>query len=239
MNLSAALSPVLGNYEVALRNEICRVLGSSFDSADWLTNPPQPFQWRGEERDSIRRGTSHAQKALYAKKSQAEKRALDSLAFPTGVPKGTPHELRSKARQNAIQVDMGQLTAQLTLFFWKRLFSADYETTLWKRALRRLFPEKSLTRAAVAAHLETLYQARNRVAQHEPILGSGTRLTLQEVLVSVDFIANEFGNPTASGQTIIARMTLGARQHLQTEANALQAFVAQFAVPIHLEGDGL
>ena len=227
LSVAGALTPVVGLLEIALRNAICRELREAFGVPDWLTNPPPPFAWKGDEIEKLKQGSAHARRAVYTKMTGAEKRALDALAFPSGPPRSISHEARSKARQKVIQASTGQLIAQLTLFFWKRLFSADYEDTLWKRRLRRLFPNKSLSRGIVASHLETLYQARNRVAHHEPILG----VRLVAVLEAVDFMAQEFGSKGPDGQTVVGKMISSYREALNVEADRVMRHVQKFALP--------
>jgi hypothetical protein len=174
----------------------------------------------------IKKAQNWARRAEYAKMGHAQKRALDVLAFPGGVPTAISHEMLSKARQKVVSITTGQLIAQLTLFFWKRLFSADYEATLWRRSLRKLFPNKSLSRAAVADHLETLYQTRNRIAHHEPVMGQ----RLAAVIAAADFIALNFGSKLANQDGILARMTASYRADLSTEAAALSGVIARLIV---------
>ena len=121
---------------------------------------------------------------------------------------------------------MGQLIAQLTLFFWKRLFSSDYEEALWRRSLKRLFPNKRMGRADVAAHLEVIYQARNRIAHHEPVYGD----RLKEVLRSVDFILRNFGTPHPSDDAILKKMCRESWDALEVAANDLEQAIARFNV---------
>ena len=227
MQLAAALMPVVGLLEVALRNAVCDRLRQTFGVPDWLTNPPPPFQWKGDEDQSLSLAKRHAQRAAYAKKSQADKKALDALAFPNGVPPDTSHERRSKARQKVIPITTGQLVAQLTLFFWKRLFSEDYAATLWDRGLKRLFPNKTLSRSQIARHLEALYQARNRMAHHEPIYGA--RLT--QTLAAVDFLAMNYGALEPTPAAILCKIIAPYRASLAHEAQALTTMLARFTVP--------
>lgn len=160
MVVAGTLTPVIGMIEVAIRNAVCEQLRATFGKPDWLRAPPPFFAWRDEERQGIARALGHAQRAAYARVSNKQKADLDKVAFPGGVPEGVSHEMRSKARQRAIQVGNGDHIAQLNLFFWNRLFSGDYEATLWKRTLRRLFPDKSVTRASVATAVEAIYVVR-------------------------------------------------------------------------------
>ncbi|WP_050783660.1 hypothetical protein [Methylobacterium nodulans] len=228
MALNGSLSPVLGVIEVALRNATCERLRATFGVPDWLTNPPPPFAWHGEERNAIRRATGQAQRAVYTKKSSADKKALDAIAFPGGVPAGLSHEARSKARQRAIQPTFGQVIAQLTLYFWKRLLSADYDATLWQRSLKRMFPDKSLSRGVVAAQLEVLYQARNRIAHHEPIYGA----RLAKILQAIEFVAQRFESNHPDPNGILAQMLASYMPGLQHDAQVLEALIARFRVPL-------
>lgn len=226
MAVAAALMPVTGLIEIALRNAICENLRVMFGVPDWLNNPPPPFVWRGEESSSLTRATRQGQRAEYAKKSNAEKKALDAIAYPNGVPAKVSHEHRAKRRQQAIQIHAGQQIAQLTIHFWKRLFSSDYEATLWDRSLKRLFPNKALNRADLATQLEAIYQARNRIAHHEPLYGP----RLQRALQAIDFVAVNFGEKQPNPDGIIAKMIADQRLALQHEADKLQTMLAAFSV---------
>lgn len=227
LRIAAALMPATAMVEIVLRNAICEALRESFGRPNWLVNPPAPFQWKGEESDTIRRCSGWARRAAYANLSQTQKKALDESAFPNGVPAGTSHERRSKDRQRQIQITSGQLVAQLTLMFWKRLFSSDYENHLWKRSLRGLFPNKLITRAQVAQHLEIIYQTRNRIAHHEPVIGE--RLT--RVADAIEFIALNFRSRAASEDAILARLTHSYRSELLEQMSALRRMLAPFILP--------
>lgn len=227
MSVAAALGPVLGLIEVVLRNAVCARLDEMFGSTDWLNNPPAPFAWRSDEVGSLRRATGQAQRAEYSKLTNVQKKALETLAYPAGVSAGATHEHRVKRRQRAITVDMGQHIAQLTFHFWKRLFSAEYEATLWDRSLKRLFPDKGLSRPEVATQLEAIYQARNRIAHHEPVYGP----RLRRALAAIDFVSERFLERRPNPESILCKMIGDRRQHLQREADALEALLARFPSP--------
>ena len=226
MRVGAALMPVTGMMEIMLRNAICERLSQTFAKPDWLAHPPSPFAWKSEQLAHLKQAGNWARRAAYSKLTQAEKRALDAKAFPTGIPAGISHEMHSKKRQKAVDITTGQLVAQLTLFFWKRLFSPDYDATLWQRSLRKLFPNKSLSRTQISAHLETLYQTRNRIAHHEPVMGS----RLVRVIDAADFLALNFQTKAATEDGILAKMTAPYRTSLATEAVALGALLSKFTV---------
>ena len=110
------------------------------------------------------------------------------------------------------------------MFFWKRLYSDDYEQALWRTALKRVFPDKSLKRATIAAQLERIYQTRNRIAHHEPVYGR--RLT--DTLVAIDFVVKNFGKPDADGVTPIGKLLENDLLKVKQEAADLEAKLTEF-----------
>ena len=202
LRTGSALMAVIGTLEIVLRNAVCNQLQATFVAPNWLTAPPPPFSWRSAETQLLSKARGQAQKAAYAKLSQHEKRALNSLAYPNGIPTAATHAQQSKARQRAIVITSGDLIAQLTIFFWKRLFSMEYETALWKPSLRKLFPNKGLDRARIAAPLEVIYVARNRLAHHEPIINGRLRRTIE----AVEFIAMNLFQRSPSQDAILMKM---------------------------------
>jgi len=227
IRLNAAIMPVVALIEIGLRNAISEQLRTKLRVPNWLTAPPPSrLAWHGKEKDNIKKAILHAQRAAYAKLTHAEKKALDAKAYPKGIPPGLPRSHRIKARQKQIAVGVGQTIAQLTLSFWKGLFSADYEAVLWKPVLRRLFPNKAIGRADVARHLEVIYEARNRIAHHEALLGG----RLESLLESIDYIAQNFGATLPSTDAVMYRMTAPFRALLETEAEATRALINRYAL---------
>lgn len=224
--VGAAMMPVMAILEICLRNAVSERLRTLFGTPDWLQAPPLPFAWRDEEKQSILRAKRHAQRALYTKKSQHEKRRLDRLAHPNGLPPGLSHEQRVRNRQHQIQITLGQLVAQLTLVFWKRLFSNDYQSALWDRSLKKIFPDKSIGRSKVAESLEVIYQARNRIAHHEPLYGD--RLT--SAIEAIDFIVGKFGPKTVTSKTLIELMIKPHRDSLDGHAAKLAQMISRYTI---------
>ncbi|MFJ3497817.1 hypothetical protein ACIPPJ_30090 [Streptomyces sp. NPDC086091] len=89
--------------------------------------------------------------------------------------------------------------------------NVDYDSTLWRKALHKAFPNRGGKRTTVfttASHVRSL---RNRTAHHEPLIdgvplpgqtdrrGNTRRLTLAEVLRLVEYI--DQGVATWLGQT--------------------------------------
>jgi hypothetical protein len=200
LRLGAALMNVTATIEIALRNAVCENLGQYFAVPNWLIQPPVHFQWRQEERAKITTALDSARRAKYSKLSQAEKAALDALAYPQGRPENTTHLNRAKARRRYIQVTDGKVIAELTLYFWKRLYGPGYEQALWRTTLKKTFPNKKLTRAEVADALEHIYQSRNRLAHHEPVLHKrfdDTMNAIQFVIINLGALAPDPNSPLA------------------------------------------
>ncbi|CAD0327056.1 hypothetical protein CFBP498_19570 [Xanthomonas hortorum pv. vitians] len=225
--VASALMPVACLVEIALRNAVSERLRTVFASPDWLTQPPAPFSWRSSEGEKIKEAKRQAQRAAYAKLTDSGRRALDAVAFVGGVPSGIKYENRIRKRQATLSISHGQLLAQLTMFFWKRIFSSDYENTLWKRGLKTLFPNKSINRGEVASHLEIIYQARNRIAHHEPIYGE----RLARLVESLDFIVTNLGNKDGDESSSLAKLTARHRDRLRQTAKESDDLFARFIVP--------
>ena len=209
MSLGIAIMAVTGLIEVGLRNAVCTELDLAFGSG-WLRRVPPALNWVHLEERAIRKAGRQAQRAVYSKMTGAEKVALDAIAYPTGVPAGTSHDQKLGQRQRAITVTDDQIIAQLTLHFWKRLFSNHYDNLLWKRALKRVFPNKSISRAEVAKHLEVIYSTRNRLAHHEPVYGS----RLDETICAIDFISQNIRSAKASDKNSFCKLILPQREML-------------------------
>lgn len=221
MQLGAALMSVLGAIEIATRNRVCRQLDLTFGTDDWLFNPPLHFKWKDREKNNIKDARRSAQRVEYSKLDNASKKALDDKAFPGGVPSQLNHFKTVGKRQEQLTVRNGQVVAQLTMYFWKRLFSEEYERALWKRSLKQVFPNKKLTRAQIAQNLEILYQARNRIAHHEPIYG--TRLVA--ILESIEFMTQNFAVRNPSADTPLAKFLAPHRTQLDKQVeNFLKAW---------------
>lgn len=62
----------------------------------------------------------------------------------------------------------GKLIAELKFGFWVGLFAAQYDATIWRRALYRCF-RAGPRRKHVHGRLNAIRRFRNRVAHHEPI----------------------------------------------------------------------
>lgn len=219
MSMGVAVMAVTGLIEVSLRNAACKQFDVMFGRSDWLRNPPPALHLQDLERSMIKRAQKQARRAAYSKLTGPQKSALDSLAFPGGKPAGLSHESVASQRQAMIIVADSQVIAQLTMHFWKRLFSDQYEAMLWKRGLRKIFPNKTLTRADVAAQLEVIYEMRNRLAHHEPVYGS----RLDAVLEAIQFVCTYLGNRDPNVVSPFAKLIMPQRDILSGQVAIMRS----------------
>jgi hypothetical protein len=202
LRLGASLMNITATVEIALRNAICENLNQHFGVPNWLLQPPVPFQWKEPERKKIVLALDSAKRAEYSKLTQAEKGALDALAYPRGRPSNIPHLKRAQDRRRRIVVTDGKVIAELTLYFWKRLYGPEYDQTLWRTSLKKTFPDKKLSRAIIATYLEQIYQSRNRLAHHETVLHR--RFT--DTMTAIDFIVQHLEANPPSISTPLANL---------------------------------
>lgn len=214
--LGAKLMSIIAAVEISLRNSVCENLNHHFAVDTWLLQPPVPFEWKRPEREKASLAQDSAQRAAYSKMSQAEKAALDTLAYPNGRPANTSHAKRAKDRRKRIPVSTGKVVAELTLYFWKRLYGPEYEQTLWRPTLKRTFPNKHIKRAEIATNLENIYQARNRLAHHEPVLHK----RFFDTIVSIKYIIERLEAKNPSQNTPLSKLL--AEDILDVEESARQ-----------------
>jgi hypothetical protein len=221
LRVGGSLMCVIAVVEIALRNTISDALTAYFGTGDWPRHPRAPFVWRDPEKTRIGQAIASAQRAAYAKLDTAAKHAIDARVFRNGVPAYLTREQHAKIRQHALSVPNSQVVAQLSLSFWKRLFSPEYESSLWRPVLKRIFPDKALRRADVAVQLEHVYQARNRIAHHEPVYG----YRLRDTLAAIDFIVTRLEQREPSLTTPLSQLLGGEWQALSTQADELRACI--------------
>lgn len=197
LQLGSSIMSMVALMELSLRNVTNQRLVVDFGDDEWLLPGHNAFPLGAQEQKTISSAVSNARKAAYSKLSYREKSGLDSSAFPQGIPARMSHKNVVKRRQALIPVTHGQVIAQTTIAFWKRLFSSDYEDTLWRPSLKKVFPNKKLKRSDISSHLEVIYAVRNRVAHHEPVYGP----RLVEVMRAIEFFRNSLGAKSADEET--------------------------------------
>ncbi|WP_414832857.1 hypothetical protein [Afifella sp. YEN Y35] len=224
LQLGSRMMHVTATIEIALRNTVADNLSRYFGVPNWLQQPPIAFRWKEPERKKIEGAVDSAKRAEYAKLSQAQKAQLDAIAYPRGRPPNTPHLRRAKERRRQITVTEGKVIAELTLYFWKRLYGPEYDHLLWRTTLKRTFPDKSLTRAAIAIQLEQLYQTRNRLAHHEPVLHQ----RFSDTMTAIDFIVQRLGTTSPSPETPLATLLADDIYEVRAQEEALSARLRAF-----------
>ena len=118
------------------------------------------------------------------------------------------------------------MIAELTLYFWKRLYGPEYEQTLWRTTLKRTFPDKKISRAVVAVQLEHLYQSRNRLAHHEPVL----HRRFVDTMAAIDFITQRLGVAAPRPHTPLANLLADDIADVRAKEGALRARLDSFRV---------
>jgi len=76
---------------------------------------------------------------------------------------------------------IGSLIAELKFSFWVGLLAKQYDSTLWRKALRAGFPNVQGRRDGVYNRLNAIRRFRNRVAHHEPIYDKCQQMHLEIV----------------------------------------------------------
>jgi len=109
--------------------------------------------------------------------------------------------------------------AELTLYFWKRLYGPEYDQTLWRTTLKRTFPDKTIKRAEIAAQLEHVYQTRNRLAHHEPVLHK----RLEDTVRAIEFVIQRLEAKTPNGEMPLARLLENDLVDVKAKAVTLRA----------------
>ena len=209
LNLGALTLPIIAILEIAIRNSIYYKLCELFGNDAWLEVSPTYTingrvlnYWDSNILRQLDTATNHARRENYSKLSNSEKIALDALAFPNGVPTNFGHFKRAKRRQKAIVLTREEILTQLTLGFWKSMFSSDFEDQLWKTALRKLFPNKSITRTMVATWLEDIYLVRNRIAHHENVLAK----RIDSFIAATNALSKCFENKENNDTSLLYRL---------------------------------
>lgn len=218
---------VTATIEIALRNAVCETLAHHFAVPNWLQQPPVTFRWKLPEAGKIIQAVDSAKRDRYSKLTQAEKGALDALAYPGGRPTNVSHLKRAKDRRRQLAVTEGKVIAKLTLYFWKRLYGPEYEQSLWRTSLKRTFPDKALKRAEVAIQLEKIYQSRNRLAHHEPVLHQ----RFNDTMAAVRFVAERLGEKRPNAASPLANLLRDDLANAETLAAVLHARLDTFRVP--------
>lgn len=222
--LNSQLIKIVATIEIALRNTIYANIMHHFEAANWLQQPPVELNLEDGDRKKIVMALDSAKRSEYAKKSQAEKAALKAEVFPKGKPRDIkPFKYVQKKREN-IPVSDGKIIAELTFAFWKRLYSAEYEHQLWRTTLKRTFPNKTLKRAHVSAQLEIVYQMRNRLAHHEPVVGD----RFHKLISAIGFVLQELNTKASCPPHPLEKLLAADVQQAISLQSKLESTIAPY-----------
>ena len=219
LGLNSHLIKIVATIEIALRNIVYNNITNHYGAANWLQQPPINLTLEKGDKDKIVKALDSAKRSEYAKKSQAEKAALKATAFPAGKPKDIKPGNYVKRKRESIPVSDGKVIAELTFAFWKRLYSPEYEHQLWRTTLKRTFPNKRLKRSDVSAQLEIVYQMRNRLAHHEPVIGNRFR----KLIDAVEFVLRELKPDGSHGSQALENLLALDIEHAIQEHLAIEA----------------
>jgi hypothetical protein len=228
LKVGTLLIPIIAIIEISLRNTISLHLSQFFNSEEWLASKLPIFNWGANEARSIKKAKISAQRAKYSKLSSFQKRDLDNQFNHS--KNQLSHKEKVSKRLSTINVSNGKIIAELTLNFWKRLFSSDYEERLWKTTLKKVFPNKHFLRPKIADQLEIIYQARNRLAHHEPVCEKRLTDTIKAIL----FVAQNLGSPSPSDDTPLAKLISDDLMRVKTESKLLNAKIVELRRKNHL-----
>jgi hypothetical protein len=197
--ICGAMLPIIATLEIALRNSIDLCLIADFKNGDWLDCGTGPINWQKREKTKIIDALKSARRSAYARLSSTAKKALDN------GEQAKNHFVRSGLRQAKLNVTRGDHISQITLFFWKRLFSSDYDAALWRNSLKKMFPNKSLSRQMISASLEFIYECRNRLSHHDTISEERLERFVKEVIFISQNLENRFPSVKSVAYKLIAK----------------------------------
>jgi hypothetical protein len=203
LQLGSSLMSMIALLELSLRNSTNLRLIESFGDDQWMVSGKLSVPLRAFERNTVKTAVKQAQKASYSKLSYRDKAKLDLIAFPSGKPKNISHKNEVLKRRETFSISHGQAISETTFSFWKRLYSSEYEGTLWKTSLKRVFPNKKLKRSDISKPLESVYATRNRVAHHEPVYGE----RLAEAIDALEFLRNSMGARSGDDETTFKKFS--------------------------------
>lgn len=162
LKLSQAFHPLLGVFEVILRNRLNDILTSHFTDPDWIINQKIGFMSHPSLRYTYKRtGTVKINDFLKREITKAEKRL---------------HKTRTP-------VTSGKIIAEQTLGFWTDLFEVHNYKLLKGKPIQifQTLPT-GFGRKDVNEELDKVRRFRNRINHNEPICFNGNTVDLTETL---------------------------------------------------------
>ncbi|MFN4084372.1 MAG: hypothetical protein ACK4LB_00440 [Spirosomataceae bacterium] len=162
LKTSQAFHPLLGIFEVILRNRLNDILTSHFTDSDWIINQKTGFMSNPSLRFTYKRtGQQKTNDFLKREINRAEKRLLKT---------GTP-------------ITSGKIIAEQTLGFWTDLFEVHHYRLLKGKPIQ-IFQSLPAGhgRKEVKDQLDKVRRFRNRINHNEPICFKGNNIDFTDTL---------------------------------------------------------
>lgn len=162
LKISKAFHPILGVFEVILRNRLHNILTSHFTDSEWIINQKTGFMSDSSLRFKYKRtGQEKINDFLKSEIIKAEKRLQKSR---------TP-------------ITSGKIIAEQTLGFWTDLFEVHHYRLLKGKPIQifqSLPPGHG--RKEINDELDKIRRLRNRINHNEPICFKGNKIDLTSTL---------------------------------------------------------
>ncbi|MFN0190240.1 MAG: Abi family protein [Bacteroidia bacterium] len=162
LKLSQAFHPILGIFEVVLRNRLNDILTSHFTDPDWIINQKNGFMSDPSLRFTYKR-TGHQKINDFLKReiNKAEKR-LQKTRTP---------------------ITSGKIIAEQSLGFWTDLFEVHHYRLLKGKPIQIFHSlQAGHGRKEVNEELDNVRRFRNRINHNEPICFNGNVVDFNEAL---------------------------------------------------------
>jgi hypothetical protein len=149
LSISKAFHPVLGLFEVILRNKISHVLTRHFNDEDWIINQQSGFMIDSSLDYINDRGFKiETNRFIYNSVKTAEQKLL----------------------KRSIPINSNRLIAEQSMSFWTELFEKKYYKILKGRPIQ-IFEKlpNDISRVDISNRLNKIRRFRNRINHNEPI----------------------------------------------------------------------
>jgi hypothetical protein len=168
LSISKAFHPVLGLFEVILRNKISHVLSRHFNDEDWIINQQSGFMIDGSLDYINDRGFKiETNRFIFNSVKTAEQKLL----------------------KRSIPINSNRLIAEQSMSFWTELFEKKYYKILKGRPIQ-IFEKlpKDISRVDISNRLNKIRRFRNRINHNEPICFEGLNIALTIPIETIEAI---------------------------------------------------
>ncbi len=162
LKVSQAFHPLLGLFEVVLRNNINTILENYFNDSDWIINQKGGFM--------------NDPSLTYRQKQTGKKITNDFL-------KNEVLKIEKKLRSRGIAITSGKIIAEQTFGFWTDLFAVHHYRLLKGKPIQifTALPPNT-NRNNIFGKLTKIRKFRNRIYHYEPICFSSSQIDFKETV---------------------------------------------------------